>query len=204
MKYKAIGFDYGGVVNGKTGTYFNEQFLKLVDVSSEDYLKVYFSHNRKFNVDKPITERELWTLVLTDLQKLQYLDKVMHLVLEMRISKSTNQNVIDIVAKLRNKGYKTGLLSNNSQTAANKMREDGIDKDFDVFIVSAEVGMMKPDKEIFELFANQLEVDLPELIFIDDASKSLSTADECGFTPILFESYEQLTNDLQKLEVNWE
>lgn len=201
MKYQAIGFDYGGVINGKPGSYFNEQFVKLVGVDKEEYLNAYFSHNRKFNADQPITERELWTLVLTNLNKIEYLDKVMDFVQEMRVGKSTNQNMINLIVDLREKGYKTGLLSNNSQIAADKMREDGIDKYFDSFIVSAEVSLMKPDKAIFELFAKQLEVEIEELIFIDDASRSLSTADECGFTPILFESYGQLTDKLKELKV---
>src|SRR5690606_36635700 len=115
--------------------------------------------------------------------------------------KSINQNVVDLIKQLRNEDYKTGLLSNNSKDGANKMRATGIDKYFDVFVVSAEAGMMKPDRKIFELFEKQLGVQLQELVFIDDANKSLSAARECGFTPILFESYEQLVGTLKKLEV---
>ena len=78
------------------------------------------------------------------------------------------------------------------------MRADGLDKHFDVFIVSAEVGVMKPDPEIFNLFAERLGVTLPELVFIDDSKRSLSAAVECGFEPVLFESYEQLVQSLNK------
>lgn len=201
MKYKAIGFDYGGVINGKPGSQFKDKFLALVGVSEEEYKKAYFSHNRKFNADQPITERELWTLVLGDLGKLEYLDGVMEVVGQMRTGKSINQNVVDLIKQLRNKGYKTGLLSNNSKDAADKMRATGIGEYFDVFIVSAEVGMMKPDVQIFELFANQLDVKLHELIFVDDAQRSLSSASECGFTPVLFKSYEQLVDNLHKLKI---
>lgn len=201
MKYKAIGFDYGGVINGRPGSLFNDKFIELVGVSDDVYKKAYFAHNRKFNADQPITERELWTLVLTDLNKLEYLDGVMEFVEEMRAGKSINENVVDLVKQLRRKSYKTGLLSNNSIDGANAMRATGIERYFDTFTVSAEVGLMKPDVKIYELFADQLDVKLQELVFIDDSKRSLSVSEECGFTPILFESHEKLVEDLHKLEV---
>lgn len=198
MKYKAIGFDYGGVINGKPGSYFNNAICQLLDITEENYKRVYFSHNRKFNAGKPISERELWALVLADLDRSDQLDNVMKFVADMRVAKQTNQEVLELIDTLRAKGYKTGLLSNNNQQAADKMRADGLDKHFDVFIVSAEVGVMKPDPEIFNLFAERLGVTLPELVFIDDSKRSLSAAEECGFEPVLFESYEQLVQSLNK------
>lgn len=201
MKYKAIGFDYGGVINGKPGSYFNTAICQLLDITEEDYKRVYFSHNRKFNAGKPISERELWALVLADLGKPDELDSVMKFVAQMRLAKQMNTKVLELIDTLRAKGYKTGLLSNNNQQAADKMRADGLDKHFDTFIVSAEVGVMKPDPEIFNLFAERLDVALPELVFIDDSKRSLSASEECGFEPVLFESYEQLVKDLSRLNI---
>lgn len=113
--------------------------------------------------------------------------------------KSNNRPVLDLVDTLRNSGYKTGLLSNNTLEAAEMMRGEGINTHFDAFIVSAEVGMMKPDPSIYALLCQQLSVQPSELIFIDDSKKSLSTAEECGFTPVLFTDYESLVRDLKRL-----
>jgi len=44
-------------------------------------------------------------------------------------------------------------------------------------------------------------VSLNELVFIDDSPTSLVDAEEVGYTPILFESYEQLVADLRKLNI---
>ena len=38
-----------------------------------------------------------------------------------------------------------------------------------------------------------------KILFIDDSEKSLETAKELGYAPILFESYDQLREELQKL-----
>lgn len=201
MRYKAIGFDYGGVINGKPGSYFDKAVCELLNVTEEDYKRVYFSHNRKFNAGKPISEQELWKLILNDLNKSDKLESVMRFVVDMRVAKQTNREVLELVDTLRTKGYKAGLLSNNSQQAADKMRADGLDKHFDAFIVSAEVGVMKPDPAIFNLFAERLEVELPELVFIDDSKRSLSASEECGFVPVLFESHERLLENLKSLTV---
>ncbi len=81
------------------------------------------------------------------------------------------------------------------------MREKGLDKHFDVFHISAETALVKPEPDAFKHLANELGVEIKELVYIDDSEKSLSTSKECGFTPVLFESYEQLVNDLTRLDV---
>lgn len=199
MKFKAVGFDWGGVINGQPGFVFTQKFCEFVDVSEAQYKEIYFRHNRAFNAGRPISERELWLRVLTDLGKADLLDDVLAFSKEYRSKKSINRPVLDLVDTLRSSGYKTGLLSNNTLEAAEMMRSEGINTHFDAFIVSAEVGMMKPDPSIFALLCRQLSVQPGELIFIDDSKKSLSTAEECGFTPVLFTDYESLVKDLKKL-----
>lgn len=112
-----------------------------------------------------------------------------------------NQNVLDLVDKLHNLGYRTGLLSNNSREKASMMRAEGLDSHFDVFHISAETGYVKPEPEAFSYLADELGVDLNELVFIDDSENSLSTAADCGYTPILFESYDQLARELTELGI---
>ncbi len=201
MKYKAVGFDYGGVINGEPGSVFTKKFCQFVGVSEENYKKAYFLHNRSFNAGKPITERELWSRVLNELGKSEKLEAVMVFVKDMRVNKSLNQPVLDLIDSIRINGYKTGLLSNNSVEAANMMRSTGLDSHFDVFMVSAEIGLMKPDPSIYNLFTKELGVKTSELIFIDDSQRSLSTAEECGYTPIHFTNYENLVSALEDLKV---
>jgi hypothetical protein len=40
------------------------------------------------------------------------------------------------------------------------------------------------------------------MIFIDDSERSLSTAEQCGYTPILFTGYDELVEQLNSLHVN--
>jgi HAD superfamily hydrolase (TIGR01509 family) len=69
-------------------------------------------------------------------------------------------------------------------------------------VISAEIGFQKPSKEAFAILFQKLNV-LPEVVvFIDDAPKSLETAGEIGYTPILFEGNSKLKDDLKNLGIS--
>ncbi len=66
-------------------------------------------------------------------------------------------------------------------------------------VYSFDVGLRKPDKEIF-LTAAKLAGTRPEQsIFIDDVDKNVTAANEVGFTGIHFKSIEQLREDLVQM-----
>ena len=199
MIYKAIGFDWGGVLNGKPGSVFGENMAKLLEVTLEQYREAYFHHNMPFNRGE-ITVEELWKRVVTELHKTDKIDAAIKLAEESH-RESLNEDVLELVDKLRATGYKVGLLSNNTKEKADEMRASGLASRFDVFHVSAETGLAKPEPEAFTYFAKALEVDPDQFIFIDDAEKSLSSAEQVGFTPILFTDYDQLVQDLLKLGI---
>ncbi len=204
MKYRAIGFDYGGVIGagGMSGPNFNKRVCQLLDITKERYQEVYFSLNHLINLGEVSTWREFWQIFLEKLGKPEQLEELMAISDEYsRKLLIINQKIVNLVDELKTKGYKTGLLSNNQVENGKALREMGLDKHFDIFHISAETKFMKPSPEAFSYFAEALDVKLQELIFIDDAPKSLSTAEQCGFTPILFESYDKLTTQLRELGV---
>lgn len=199
MKFKAVGFDWGGVLNGRPGRLFGQEVAKIVGVSHADFLEAYFKHNKKVNrgeIDWP----ELWSLVLTELGHPELSEEITELSYQAH-GENLNQDVLSLVDALRSQGYKVGLLSNNTVGRAKLMRQSGLEEHFDVFHISAETKLVKPEPEAFRHLADDLGVKLPELIFIDDSEKSLSTAQECGYTPILFENYSQLSQDLKRLGI---
>lgn len=200
MQYKAIGFDWGGVINGKPGKYFGQAAAELLGVTHDEYLRAYFQNNKKINRGE-ISWQELWTLVLNELRCPEKLPDIINLSKKYSEVKINNE-IIDLIDNLRKNGYKVGLLSNNTHEKAAVMRSLDIDKHFDVFHVSAETGYVKPEKEAFKHLSDELDVKLHELIFIDDSEKSLSTSQECGYTPILYDNYQQLKAELKYFEIN--
>lgn len=203
MQYKAIGFDHGGVIEGRPGFQFNQMICHTLDTTQADYESAYFAHNRDSINGELISEIELWTRVLKDLHREDLLQTLTGNIAEYkRTNNFINEELLAHIASFRSKGFKTGLLSNNSIEVANRLRDVGQDAYFDSFIISAEVGMSKPDPKIFDYFCNDLGVQMNELIFVDDSPQSLSTAEECGFTPILYTNFDDLVRQLGSLGID--
>lgn len=194
MNYKAIGFDYGGVIRGQPGIYFTQAVCNELGISIEKYKEVYYKNNHKRNLGHGSWE-EFWEEFVEEVggnkEQASRIIEISH-----NKHKGIHQNVLDLITDLR-KDYKVGLYSNNTHEAAEEMRASGIDLYFDVFWISAEVGYMKPDPEGFKRFFEVLEVNPEESVFIDDAERSLSTAEEVGFTPVLYRTYDNLIADLK-------
>lgn len=199
--YKGIGFDYGGVIAGRTGSAFARDICDLLGVSFDQYKEVYYRHNQKINVEG-LSWPEFWKLFANDIGYPEKYDDIMKISNDYAAAlHRTNPEILELAHQLKSIGYKVGLLSNNTKENGQILRKLGVDKHFDVFHISAEKGHMKPSVEAFELFAKDLDVEMSELIFIDDSPKSLQTADQCGFTPILFKSYDELVAQLKALEI---
>jgi putative hydrolase of the HAD superfamily len=107
------------------------------------------------------------------------------------------EGMLDAVGKARAAGLKTGLLS-NSWGLSGYPRERLAEICDDV-IISAEVGMRKPDPAIFELSVSRLGVAPQEAIFVDDHPGHLKAAVEAGMTTVLHRSPAQTITELEQL-----
>jgi len=88
-----------------------------------------------------------------------------------------------IIRALRSAGFSTALLS-NSWGSEGYPRADfpGL---FDTVVISGEVGLRKPEKDIFLLAAQALGLTPEECVFIDDISENVAAAVACGMTGVL-------------------
>jgi putative hydrolase of the HAD superfamily len=88
----------------------------------------------------------------------------------------------ELIRGLRRKGLRTALLS-NSWGPSGYARED-FPELFDAVVISAEVGMRKPEPRIFHHTAKGLGVPPEACVFIDDAEANVNAAISCGMTGI--------------------
>lgn len=68
--------------------------------------------------------------------------------------------------------------------------------------VSGEIGLIKPDRAIFERHAADFGLDPSASLFIDDSAKNVQGAIDAGWQAVLFEGAEKLEADLRRLGVN--
>jgi epoxide hydrolase-like predicted phosphatase len=110
---------------------------------------------------------------------------------------SLEQDMITAVGQAKLAGTKTGLLSNSWGTGT--YPRDVIDPLFDVIVISGEVGMRKPDPEIFRLTADKLGVQPEECVFVDDHPGHLKAALELGMKTVLHRSPKETIEELERI-----
>jgi HAD superfamily hydrolase (TIGR01509 family) len=67
---------------------------------------------------------------------------------------------------------------------------------FDHIFISAELGLAKPDPEIYKVVIDSLDQDPSELIFIDDFIENVKAAREANLNAIHFRNRDQALADL--------
>ena len=119
----------------------------------------------------------------------------------MDATTSVNRAVIKLITRLR-KNYRVALLSNApSAFLRGILAEHQLDQYFDQIVISSEVGMVKPNPDIFSHTLERLGVTSQEAIFIDDSEKNTHGAEAVGIKTVLFRSAAQLASGLTDLGV---
>ena len=93
---------------------------------------------------------------------------------------------IDLIRRLR-PAFKTAVLSNADNSLTDALRESqGIHDLFDDIVVSADVGLAKPDVRIYALSARRLKLAPAECVFIDDLPRNVEGARAAGMHAVHF------------------
>lgn len=110
-----------------------------------------------------------------------------------------NEPMIERVKELR-KNYKIGLLTNMGQGTLDEVFTEAEREElFDTVVVSSDVGLIKPSRDIFELTIERLGVGADETVFIDDRPVNTDGADRVGMKTILFTTNKQFEVELASL-----
>jgi epoxide hydrolase-like predicted phosphatase len=112
-----------------------------------------------------------------------------------------NEELVAYIRTLRPQ-YKLGLLSNAWGDLRQAMGERfGFDGLFDDLVISAEVGLAKPDPRIFRLAVERLGVQPDEAVFVDDVLANVEAARGVGLQAIHYLNNPQLFNALERSHV---
>ena len=99
-----------------------------------------------------------------------------------------------LVHRARKKGIKTALLSNSW---GNTYPRHGWDDMFDEVVISGEVGMRKPDADIYHHTLDLLKVKPEESVFVDDLAHNIKAAADLGMIGVLHVDYESTRQELE-------
>ncbi|MED1012819.1 HAD family hydrolase [Bacillus mycoides] len=100
---------------------------------------------------------------------------------------SINQKTINIINTIKSH-IKVGIITNGStQRQKEKIINTNLNRYFDTIIISEEAGFSKPDKLIFELALNKLNVQSEDVLFVgDDLEKDIAGCQNANIKGIWF------------------
>jgi FMN phosphatase YigB (HAD superfamily) len=110
-----------------------------------------------------------------------------------------NEPVAKLVAFLKGRGYTLLLGSNTNILHARFFRQrfrDTLDH-FDHFVLSSEVGALKPDPAFFRACVERVGAEPESSIFIDDAAANVEGARAAGLVGLLYRDTPTLIADLR-------
>lgn len=94
-----------------------------------------------------------------------------------------DEQMRDAVASFRAAGIKTGLLSNS--WGARNYDFDLLAELFDVLVISGDLGVRKPEQEIYDIAVERMGLPASELVFVDDLPGNLKPARAMGVHTIV-------------------
>jgi glucose-1-phosphatase len=99
--------------------------------------------------------------------------------------------------------YKIGLLSNAWSGARSVLDQRYHMLDiFDMTIFSAEVGLAKPDRRIYQLVLDKLGVEAAQAIFVDDFQANIDAANSLGMHGVSFKNSLQARQEVMQIIAN--
>jgi len=103
-----------------------------------------------------------------------------------------NQPMIDYMRGLRERRYKMAICTNNIREWERLWRAKfPVEEIFEVIVDSSRVGSRKPERRIYEITLERLEVDADAALFVDDVELNCEAARELGMTAVWFRDNAQ-------------
>lgn len=109
-----------------------------------------------------------------------------------------DEAMIEAVAAFRERGIRTGLISNSWGTAL-KYEPELMERLFDGLVISHLEGMRKPDPRIYALGAERIGLAPEECVFLDDLPGNLKPARAMGMATVVHRSAEESIPQLEEL-----
>ena len=187
MKYKAIIWDFGGVITSSPFEAFN-QFEEANDLP-KDIIRTINSENPDTNAWAKFESNSITIDVFNDLflkeAKAKGFDIKGRDIIKL-LKGSIRKNMVSFLRELKS-DFKLGCITNNVKSSSEE-NNDNETKEvmslFDHVIESSIVGIRKPNPEIYMMSCDALKVSPDQCIYLDDLGINLKPARELGMTTI--------------------
>ena len=198
MRIRAIIFDLGGVLVRTDDRTPRERLAARLGMTYDELSAlVYDSETALRATLGEETSQGHWEAVRAALSLSK--EDIQRLPGEFWAGDRLDQELVEYLRGLRPR-YKTALLSNAWDDLRLALEQKwSLLNAFDEVIISAEVGLAKPDPRIFQLALERLGVSAEEAVFVDDFLHNVEGARAVGMKAIHFKNAGQARADLEAL-----
>jgi epoxide hydrolase-like predicted phosphatase len=197
MNIRAVFFDFGGVIQ-RTEFQAPRQYLgQRFGMDYEDIDKLVFGSPsaRQASVGE-INEDVHWANVLKRLKRpaaeLQTIKD------EFFGGDVIDRELVEFIRSLRRK-FHVGLISNAWGGMRAHLKKERLLELFETVVISAEVGVIKPEMRIYSIALEQAGVKAEEAVFVDDVQVNIDACQQIGMKGVLFKDPQKAEDELKKL-----
>ena len=202
MKYKAIIWDFGGVITSSPFETFNE-LEKTYDLP-KDIIRTINSENPDMNAwaqfeSNSITIDEFNDLFLKEAKAKGFDIKGRDII--KLLKGSIRENMVSFLRELKS-DFKLGCITNNVKSSSAEDTDNETKEAMSIFdhvIESSIVGIRKPNPEIYMMSCDALNVSPDQCIYLDDLGINLKPARELGMTTIKVMQPEDAIQEVRNL-----
>lgn len=178
-----IVFDYAGVVCLPPPEHAGRLLADTMAVDPADFWPVYWHHRRAYDLGV-LTAKDYWTAVCNSLGKPVEDDLIEVFVeLDVRAWMHLNENTLAVLEGL---SAPLALLSNAPVELARRIDSRPWAARFEHRLYSADLGLAKPDPQIFKVTCERLDARPEDLLFVDDRLENVEAARALGIRSVLF------------------
>ena len=193
---RAVFFDFGGVLIRDGDNSKREAWEKRLGLSPGELSATVFGSEAAARATVgEVTTAEMWQQIGERLQ----LDDEQRRQLRADFFRGDNLNaeLVEFARELQPR-YKLAILSNAWSNARRIFSQVyGLDDIFETMIISAEVGLAKPDPRIYHLAVERLDVRPEEAIFLDDRLENVEAAQAVGLRAVHFRDNAQAIAEMR-------
>ena len=187
MKYKAIIWDFGGVITSSPFEAFNQ--FEEANGLPKDIIRTINSENPDTNAWAKFESNSVTIDVFNDLflkeAKAKGFDIKGRDIIKL-LKGSIRKNMVNFLRELKS-DFKLGCITNNVKSSSEENNDNETKEAmslFDHVIESSIVGIRKPNPEIYMMSCDALKVSPDQCIYLDDLGINLKPARELGMTTI--------------------
>ncbi len=195
---KAVIWDLGGVIVRTMDTSFREKWEDQLNLQPRELHDIVFDSpaGRSASVGQ-VGPDEVWDSIAVrfDLSH----DECANLREDFWRGDRLDHHLVTFIDRIR-QGYRSGLISNAWLSLRFLIEvEWKIEHLFDDVLISAEVGITKPDPAIYKLSLANLDVNPKNAIFVDDFKVNIHAAESLGMKTVWFQSPSQTIEAVESL-----